>query len=199
MAFEVRNLTKSFGEQKVLDGLSHRFPDGEITCVMGPSGCGKTTLLNILLGLLSPDSGETPDFSDARLSAVFQEDRLCENVGAVSNIRLVNPSVTKKQAQEMLDAVGLDEEDVLHKPVSKLSGGQRRRVAILGAVAVDCDVMLLDEPFKGLDEETRTRVMSYFARQVRGKTVILVTHDWREADFLKGNVLALDNGNLPAD
>ena len=94
MAIELREVSKAFGDKQVLQGFSHTFPQGKLTCVMGPSGCGKTTLLSLLLGLERPDSGEIRGMEGQRLSAVFQEDRLCENAGAVSNIRLVNPALS---------------------------------------------------------------------------------------------------------
>ena len=91
MAIELQNVCKAFGEKQVLQDFSHTFPEGELTCVMGPSGCGKTTLLSLLLGLEQPDAGKILGMEGRRKSAVFQEDRLCENASAVSNIRLVTP------------------------------------------------------------------------------------------------------------
>ena len=133
MAIELQNVSKSFGEKQVLQNFSHVFPEGELTCVMGPSGCGKTTLLSLLLGLEQPDSGRVLGMEGRRKSAVFQEDRLCENAGAVSNLRLVNPTLTREEAEAMLRDLGLG--DSLRQPVRTLSGGMKRRVAILRACA----------------------------------------------------------------
>ena len=108
MAIELQNVSKSFGEKQVLQNFSHVFPEGELTCVMGPSGCGKTTLLSRLLGLEQPDSGRVLGMEGRRKSAVFQEDRLCENAGAVSNLRLVNPTLTREEAEAMLRDLGLE-------------------------------------------------------------------------------------------
>ena len=102
MAIELQNVSKAFGEKQVLQDFSHTFPEGELTCVMGPSGCGKTTLLSLLLGLEQPDAGKILGMEGRRKSAVFQEDRLCENASAVSNIRLVNPALSKGEAEAML-------------------------------------------------------------------------------------------------
>ena len=189
MAIELREVSKAFGYKQVLQGFSHTFPQGKLTCVMGPSGCGKTTLLSLLLGLERPDSGEIRGMEGQRLSAVFQEDRLCENAGAVSNIRLVNPALSKAAAEDMLEELGLG--DSLRQPVRTLSGGMKRRVAILRALAAEYDVLLCDEPFKGLDEATKAQVMDYFLGKTQGKTVILVTHDPGEAKSLGGELLLL--------
>lgn len=189
MTIELQNVSKAFGEKQVLQNFSHVFPEGELTCVMGPSGCGKTTLLSLLLGLEQPDSGRVLGMEGRRKSAVFQEDRLCENAGAVSNLRLVNPNLTREEAEAMLR--DLDLGDSLRQPVRTLSGGMKRRVAILRALCAPYDVLFCDEPFKGLDEGTKGRAMEYFQERTRGRTVILVTHEKNEANFLKGQLLLL--------
>lgn len=120
---------------------------------------------------------------------IFQEDRLCENVGALSNLRLCAPSLSKKEGEKRLAELGLG--DSLHQPVREFSGGMKRRVAILRALCAEYDLLLADEPFKGLDEETRLRTMEYFRAQTRGKTVLLVTHEEEEAAFF-GNILRLN-------
>ena len=189
MAIELQNVCKAFGEKQVLQDFSHTFPEGELTCVMGPSGCGKTTLLSLLLGLEQPDAGNILGMEGRRKSAVFQEDRLCENASAVSNIRLVNPALSKGEAEAMLRELGLG--DSLGQPVRTLSGGMKRRVAILRALCAPYDVLFCDEPFKGLDEGTKGRAMEYFQKHTQGRTVILVTHEKNEANFLKGQLLLL--------
>ena len=183
MAIELQNVSKAFGEKQVLQDFSHTFPEGELTCVMGPSGCGKTTLLSLLLGLEQPDAGEILGMEGRRKSAVFQEDRLCENASAVSNIRLVNPALSKGEAEAMLRELGLG--DSLGQPVRTLSGGMKRRVAILRALAAEYD------PFKGLDQATKAQVLDYFLARTQGKTVLVVTHDPEEAKSLGGHTLLL--------
>lgn len=189
MAIELRNVSKAFGEKQVLKGFSYTFPEGELTCVMGPSGCGKTTLLSLLLGMEQPDAGEILGMEGRRKSAVFQEDRLCENASAVSNIRLVNPALSKGEAEAMLRELGLG--DSLGQPVRTLSGGMKRRVAILRALAAEYDVLFCDEPFKGLDQATKAQVLDYFLARTQGKTVLVVTHDPEEAKSLGGHTLLL--------
>lgn len=172
-------LTKSYDGKSVLQGLDLTFPKGKVTAVMAPSGAGKTTLLRILLGLEKADSGEIRGLSGLRMSAVFQEDRLCENLSPVANIRLVNPRLKREEVLSAMASVGLF--DCADQPCRELSGGMRRRVALLRALLAEYDLILLDEPFKGLDEETRQTVMEETRRRTAGKTVFLVTHDPEEA------------------
>lgn len=198
MEIEVKNLQKAFGEKPVLQNFSCMFPERKLTCLMGISGCGKTTLLQILMGLLPFDAGEIIGLSGKRLSAVFQEDRLCESISASANIRLVNPALTKAQVCAMLQAVGLPGDS--GKPVGDYSGGMKRRVAILRALHAEYEVLLLDEPFHGLDAQTKETVIQYFQTQAAGKTVILVTHDPEEPVLLHAaQVIEMRGGPLPIE
>lgn len=181
MDIQLRNLTKRYGEKLILDRLNGSLPEGAITCLMGPSGQGKTTLLRILAGLEPADSGEIIGLAGKKLSMVFQEDRLCENLGPAANIRLVSCS-TPENILSALDAVGLD--GCAGQPVRELSGGMRRRVAILRALLADYEILLLDEPFKGLDVATKEAVIRYTRNACEGKTVFLVTHDPAEPEAL---------------
>ena len=175
----VVNLNKRYGDKVVFRDFSAGFAQGKITAIMGPSGCGKTTLLRLLLGLETPDSGEIL-LPSGKTVAVFQEDRLSEPLSAVANIRLVCPDMTRTAARDLLLALGFKEEDC-GKPVSTLSGGMRRRVAIARALAVNADTVILDEPFSALDAETKQTVMTLLKQRLAEKTVLLVTHDEREA------------------
>ena len=187
----VSDLSKSYGGNKVLERFSGEFPAGKITAVMGASGCGKTTLISLLTGLLKPDGGSvniTP--ADAGFSAVFQEDRLCENLTVTANIRLVcgefRSSADIEQTLERLGLFGWAD-----KPVRELSGGMKRRAALARALLADYGVILLDEPFKGLDEATKAQVMSYCREMLAGKTAVLVTHDSEECQALAYKVIKL--------
>lgn len=188
MYITIDKLNKAYGEKQVLRDFSARLPMGETTVIMGPSGCGKTTLLNILLGFQSPDSGTIENLPD-RVSAVFQEDRLCEDFSALSNVSMVLTEKSPRPA-ELLAALGLEQE--LKKPVRTLSGGMKRRVSIARALCYDGDLLILDEAFKGLDEDTRKAVMEVVRRETAGKTVIAVTHDPEEAQFLSDNIIKME-------
>ncbi len=184
------NITKNFGENKVLNNFTHEFAEGKVTAVLGRSGCGKSTLLNMLMGLIAPDGGEVIRGENQRISAVFQENRLCENLTASANIRLVTGKrYTRAEIAAELAAVGLG--DCADKPVRTLSGGMKRRTALLRALLAEYDALFLDEPFKGLDEETKRAVMEYVREKTRGKTVVLVTHDRDECAFLADEIIEL--------
>ncbi len=173
-------IRKRFGDKEVLRGADLTLPEGETTCLMAPSGAGKTTLLRILLGLLPPDEGRIEGMEGRRPAAVFQEDRLMEAMDPVSNLRLFSPALSHAAAAEALTAFGLG--DSLRQPVRELSGGMRRRVALLRALLTDWDFLALDEPFKGLDEDTRDRVIRLTREYTDGRTVLLITHDPVEAE-----------------
>lgn len=182
----LENICKKYGEKTVLQDVSFVFPGGQRTCIMGPSGCGKTTLLRIILGLEIPDSG-TMTGRPGRLSAVFQENRLFEDFSALSNVAAVCSKEDKGKIEEHLIALGLG--DSLTKPVRTLSGGMKRRVAIARAVLAPGDLMILDEPFTGLDKDTKAVVLEYLKTHTQGRTLILVTHDHAERDALAHRVL----------
>lgn len=183
----VKNLTKNFDNKKVIDDLNVVLKDGRITTMMGTSGCGKTTFAMMLLGLIKPDSGTIEGLENKRLSAVFQEDRLVEHLSAMANIRLVlRKDVSDSDIQKQLALVELEGE-LIRKPVSQLSGGQKRRVAIVRAMMAESDFICLDEPFKGLDVGTKEKVMEYVKRKAEGKTVLLITHDNAERQFFDGD------------
>lgn len=184
------DICKAFGDNIVLDGFSHDFSGGRVTAVLGKSGCGKSTLLNILMGLQKPDSGEIIRSENCRISAVFQENRLCENLTAGANIRLVTGKrFSREQIASELSAVGLA--GCADKPVRTLSGGMKRRTALLRALLAEYDVLFLDEPFKGLDSNTKRVVLDYCKEKIAGKTVILITHDEEECKFLADEIIRL--------
>lgn len=186
----VKHLNKSYNDLGVLEDYSCHFKEKKITCLMGPSGSGKTTLINILLGLQKPDSGTVEGIPYGRLSAVFQEDRLCDNLSAMANLKLVcKRGVDGQQLRQGMIELGLS--DALHKPARELSGGMRRRVAILRALLAESECIIMDEPFKGLDEETKEMTIAYVLRHVADKTLIVITHDSKEAKLLGADVVNL--------
>ena len=181
------NISKCFGDKQVLQHVNLTLPEGETTCLMAPSGAGKTTLVRILLGLLEPDEGRVEGLKGRKLAAVFQEDRLIESMDPVSNLRLFSPALSRIAAKDALIAFGL--EDSLRQPVRELSGGMRRRVALLRALLSDWDFLALDEPFKGLDAETKKTVIRRTRAYTDGRTVLLVTHDPEEAAMMGAKVI----------
>ena len=185
----LQNVSKTFDGKRVLSRLSLTLPGGEICCIRGRSGIGKTTLLRIIAGLLPPDEGTVEDVPE-KIGFVFQEDRLCEDFSALSNIRLVTGrTLTKEELLKHLEELGLRENADL--PVRDFSGGMKRRIALARAICADADLILLDEPFKGLDPSLRMDVIDYVKRHTKGKTVICVTHEETEAELLGGRLIEL--------
>ena len=185
---KIHQLTKKYGDRVALPPLSAEFPAGQTTVIMGASGCGKTTLLRLLLGLEKPDGGKITE-APAVMAAVFQEDRLCEDFSPAENLRMVvgkDPAIGTHLAELGLLSCA-------HQPVRELSGGMRRRVAIARAMLDPAEAVLLDEPFKGLDDGTRRSVMEYVKRHADGRTLVLVTHEEKEAAFFAedGNLVRL--------
>ena len=184
-------ISKSFEGKEVLSDVSARFTAGETICIRGRSGIGKTTLLRIIAGLTEPDSG-TVTGAPERIAFVFQEDRLCEDYSAVSNVRLVTGrSLPAEDILRHLEELELSESAML--PVKDFSGGMKRRVALARAICADPELVLLDEPFKGLDPDLKLKVIEYIKRHTAGKTVICVTHDPAEAEMMGGRVIDLDS------
>lgn len=189
MQLSVEHLHKAYGGRPVLQDVSFSTGPG-VTCIMAPSGAGKTTLLRILLGLETPDSGTIRGLGDARVSAVFQEDRLLEHLTGPENLRFVLGSACEASASTaLLERLGL--EGLNAKPVREYSGGMKRRLALVRALSVPFELLVLDEPFTGLDEENRRRAMDCIRTIAEGKTVLLVTHDAGDAAGLNARIITL--------
>ena len=183
---EIKNLSKRFGEKILFENLSLTV-DGPAV-LWAPSGWGKTTLLRILMGLEAPTSGSVEGVG--RVGAVFQEDRLCPQLTAEENVALVLTAEQykvktqyKEQIRDDLIQLGLDDE-ALALPARKLSGGQKRRTALLRALWAESDTLLLDEPFTGMDAELVEDAVAATKRLAGERPTILVTHDRTAADLL---------------
>ena len=178
MSIVITDLCKSFGNTPVLQRFTWTVDRPMV--LMGRSGCGKTTLLRILLGLESADSGtvtgvETP-------AAVFQEDRLCPQLTAAANLTLTGHGLTPQDAERELRALGFTDAE-LALPAARLSGGQKRRAALLRALLCrDAKMLLLDEPFTGMDAELVEDAVAATKRLAGERPTILVTHDRTAAD-----------------
>ncbi len=178
MSIEFVHVGKSFDDKKVLTDLSCLLPEKGVIAVMGRSGSGKSTFINLLLSLIKPDSGKILISPHTRFSAVFQEDRLLMHLSARENLRLTTGR-TMSEIHAALTALELDSENPA--PVRTYSGGMQRRVSLARGVLFDADVLLLDEPFRGLDEHTRSIAIEWVKHQWRSRLIVLVTHDEEEA------------------
>lgn len=188
MDIELRNISKSYDGQKVIDHFNATIKENKITCIMGESGIGKTTLINMILGLEKLDSGEIIGIEDKKIGVVFQEDRLCEDFNCVQNLRLVcNNDISDNKLTTLLDDLGLS--DAANKKVFSLSGGMKRRLAIGRALASDADIYIMDEPFKGLDRDLYIRTIDLVRERVNNKTLIIVTHIIEEAEMLEAEIV----------
>lgn len=188
MTVEVKDICKAFDGKPVLENVSFNIETDKCYVITGPSGVGKTTLLNILLGLEKPDSGSVNLLGDYKYpylntGAVFQEDRLCEGFSAVDNVAMVNKKLSRAVAREELSK--LLPADALDKSVSALSGGMRRRVCIVRACIVPADILIMDEPFAGLDEETRRQAVTYIREKKSRKPLVLTAHSLQFLDFCR--------------
>lgn len=182
----LKGVSKCYGSQQVLRNLDLVLEGTNV--LMAPSGQGKTTLARLLLGLETPDSGRVE--TDGRIVAQFQEDRLCGQLSAVGNVALCCPQLRREQIETALAGLGLWEEDWT-KPARQLSGGQARRVALARAMLAPADGVILDEPFKGMDEATRKRAIDWVRQTLDGRWLLLITHDGQEADAFGGVRISL--------
>lgn len=205
----ITNLSKTFGTSAVLHNVDFTVKNGEFLSILGPSGCGKTTILRILIGLETADSGQV--FKDGKeitnlspsergMGIVFQNYALFENMTVRENVEyaLKRKPELKKNAREtaerMLDIVGLSEH--MEKRPHKLSGGQQQRVAIARTLALNPDVILFDEPMSALDVDTRMTLRTELKELQKkfGTTMIYITHDQEEAFSMSDRIMVMDKG-----
>jgi NitT/TauT family transport system ATP-binding protein len=187
---KIKHISKSFGEKEVLCDVSFDCQDFGITAIMGASGIGKTTLLNIIAGLETADSG-TVDFTFSKIGYKFQEPRLFEWLTALDNIKIVIEDKQKAHqfAKNALALVGLSESE--DKYPLQLSGGMQQRVALARALAFQGDLLLLDEPFSAVDAETKKQLIDAVRQYAKDHAVIIVTHDYAEAKALDAVIVEL--------
>ena len=188
VAFE--NVSFRYGKTAVLNDVTWYLPDSGVVCLWGASGCGKTTALHLLAGLQKPQSGRVVGVG--RVAMVFQEDRLLPWHTALENVTLIGADASC--ARECLATLGLSDEEMAAYP-RHLSGGQQRRVALARALAVESDILLLDEPFNGLDEGTWQDVVPLIRKAAQTRPVVLVTHIREQVQALGASVICL--GEVP--
>ncbi|VEI12853.1 ABC transporter ATP-binding protein [Trueperella bialowiezensis] len=208
---QLRQIVKSFGDVTVLDGLNLDIEEGELVALLGPSGSGKSTCLRVLAGLETADSGEVlingVDVADKptrerNMGIVFQAYSLFPHLSATDNvayglkIRGKDTKERRSRAQELLELVGL--EDQMDKFPSQMSGGQQQRVALARALAIEPDVLLLDEPLSALDAKVRVQLRDEIRRiqQSAGIATLMVTHDQEEAIVMADRVGVMSNGQI---
>lgn len=183
-SINIENISFAYEDKIVFENYSQRFPIGETSVIMAPSGFGKTTLLYMIAGLISPTNGNINiPINNPKFSFAFQDLRLIESLNVKKNITLVNSNISTNDLDKCLEA--LDIKDLADKKVSALSGGEKSRVSIARALMADYDILLLDEPFNGLDDTTKDNVIKYIKEKTAHKTVLLVTHNNDEADYFK--------------
>ena len=190
-SFSINHINKSYGGQRVLEGYSIILASNGVYCLMGPSGSGKTTLFNILSGVIRPDKGDIKDFESLAISEVFQEDRLQEALSPVKNVQIACRGVKSKE-QIIKELSRILPEDCLEKPVRELSGGMKRRTAVCRAVMSDSDIMIMDEPFTGLDKEAKLNTIEYIKKNRKGRLLIVSTHNEEDIELLKAQKLQLN-------
>lgn len=179
---EILNIEKRFGETLILDKISLTIYPKQINVILGPSGCGKSTLLQIIAGLDKDFDGCINGITPCKLAYVFQEDRLLEWKSVEKNILYaLSGKVEKERLLDYGKALGLSEY-LKYRP-SQLSGGLRQRVNLLRAFLYPASLLLMDEPFKSLDIQTKEETINLFLRVQKEKevTVLLVTHSLEEA------------------
>lgn len=178
------NVNFAYGKKEIFKDFSLTVNDGDRICFFAPSGFGKTTILRLIMGLESVNSGEITGLVGKKISAVFQEDRLLPNKTVKQNIELFADNCDIENAMLKLgiaDAVALYPDE--------LSGGMARRVAIARALCRDADIYIFDEPFNGIDQKNIEKTAEFIREVTANKTVLLVTHDHTEAELLGATII----------
>ena len=196
----LEHIYKHFDRQLVLHNFSLCINPTERIACMGASGVGKTTVSRLLLGLLTPDTGTISRTEPLQISAVFQENRLCPEPDAVTNV-LFTAFPNAKTKQEKQHAVAqikdlfaqMELTDYEGKHTCELSGGMQRRVALARALLSDSNILLLDEPFKGLDQTLKLKIMQLTKDRLQDRALFLITHDESEAAFFDCSIITLES------
>lgn len=211
MGITVHNVSKNFGGFTALGDVSLDIPSGSLTALLGPSGSGKSTLLRVIAGLEEPDSGEVTISGEKKTGlppqkrgvgfvfqhyAAFKHMTVYDNVAFGLRIRKRTKADTRKKVEELLDLVQLS--GFAHRYPAQLSGGQRQRMALARALAIQPEVLLLDEPFGALDATVRKELRAWLRRlhQEMDVTTVLVTHDQEEAMEVATEIVVMNQGDI---
>lgn len=191
MSIIITDLCKTFDDNEVLKNVNITLKDNSIYCLMGTSGIGKTTLLRILMGLEHADSGSISGIDIKSISCMFQEDRLIHDLSAIDNVRIVLRG--KNNRDEISNnLLSILPDDSLDMPVSSLSGGMKRRVALARALSYPGKLIILDEPFTGLDKDTKLNVIDYILKMRNNRTLLITTHGTDDANLLGAEIIKLN-------
>ncbi len=184
---EIKRLNKSFGDKIIFSDFSASIPDGKITFIMGESGCGKTTLLRIIAGLDNDYTGTIQKESN-NISVVFQEPRLFPAISIKKNLEIVNnnPIYSIDEILSIVELTG----DADELP-QNLSGGMKMRASVARSLYHNGDIYLMDEPFSAIDENMKDRIIPRVLSFIKGKTVIIISHDADEAKKYADNIIKL--------
>ena len=189
MMLKINCLTKCFDGKNVIDNLSTELPDKGLVALCGPSGCGKTTLLRIISGLESADSGEiVTDRGHPRISMSFQEPRLLAERNAAENVNFVlgDKKATLPKAKELLEVLGIYDAELFP---DELSGGMKARVSIARALAKDADIYIFDEPFANLDKDTAEKCAEVIKDRTKNALTVAVLHDTELAERIADRII----------
>jgi ABC-type nitrate/sulfonate/bicarbonate transport system ATPase subunit len=191
MKITVNDISFSYGTQTVLSHVSLAFSSEHPVVLTGSSGRGKTTLLRLLAGLQIPQNGHIDGItSETRISVLFQEDRLFPQLSIYKNLELIRPGLSMETAARILAQLNLDQK-ILNMFPRELSGGMRRRTALARALLFESDVLLLDEPFQGLDAATHQMALEAIRKWKKDRPLLLVSHTPSDAETLDAEIVKI--------
>lgn len=186
------NLSLSFDKHTVLNQISFSLPDIGINAIMGPSGIGKSSLLKIMADLLKPDTGSVSGLEGRKVGLLFQEDRLLPWCSVLKNVMLAMPVPSAEEAQRLLFSFDIEN---VHAYPSVLSGGMKRRVALARSLAFQPDILLLDEPFTGIDPQMKGKIAPIIKQTA--PFIMFTTHDLDEVELMDAKIiLTIENEGL---
>ena len=188
MQINIENLSISYNNHTVIDKFSYTINSGEKIALVGVSGTGKTSIINAIMNLI-PYEGNISFSETPRIATVFQEDRLIEELSVFTNIHMTANGLANNEIIDYINSVGLTP----RKKVSELSGGMKRRVAILRAILAPSNLLIMDEPFKGLDRTTKELIMNLISKKASDTTMIIITHDMSEATYFNSRIINIDS------
>lgn len=187
----IKGLCFAYDGRQVINNLNLRLESDEKTVLLGRSGRGKTTLLRLILGLIKPCGGSIELRGIKSAAVMFQEDRLFPQLNVYKNLQIVKKDLKREQAGLYLSELGLDSE-VLDRLPGELSGGMKRRVALIRALIYPSDLLLLDEPFQGLDKKTRALALGAVNKYAEDRLTLVVSHEAEDAAVLSARTVTME-------